>query len=220
MIKEIWVFYKETYNSRWGKRIYEVSNYGRVKCNDKLFKCSIGTDGYYYLCGIPLHRIIAEKFIPGWKKDYEIDHKDRNKLNNMVTNLLVCDHKTNMNNPLSIQHMSNVKIGSIPWNKGKKGLQTGWNKGQHLTEETKKKISESHKGKYISEETKKKIIEGSHKKPVLQYTLDNKLVTEYVSVNEAFRETKIYPGSIVKCCKHKLKSAGGYIWRYKKEDLI
>lgn len=101
---EVFKFYKETNGSRWGKRVYYVSNYGRVKCNGKLFKCSIH-NGYYYLCGRPLHRIVAELFIPGWNRKFEIDHKDCNPLNNMVTNLLVCkDHKQNMNNPLTIQH--------------------------------------------------------------------------------------------------------------------
>lgn len=163
---EVWKFYKETNSRPWGHRIYYVSNYGRVKCNGELYICPINK-GYYYLCGIPLHRIVAELFIPGWKKDYEIDHKDRNKLNNMVTNLLVCqDHKQNMNNPLTIQYR------------------------------------EIHKS-------------GLPSKSVLQYTKDNKLVAEYVSTMAAYKQTKIYQGSIVKCCNQKRKSAGGYIWRYK-----
>lgn len=164
--QEEWKFYKETYNFRWGHRIYYVSNYGRVKCNGKLFKCPI-INGYYYLCRKPLHRIVAEQFIPGYDENYELDHKDCNKLNNMVTNLLLCkDHKQNMNNPLTIQHM----------------------------------------------------IENSQpKKSVIQYTLDNKFVKEYVSIQEAFRQTKIYHGNIVKCCKQRIKSAGGYIWKYKED---
>ena len=169
-MKEIWKFYKETNSNRWGKRVYYVSNYGRVKCNGELYKCGI-RNGYYILCGEYLHRIIAEKFIPGWKGDYEIDHKDCNPLNNMVSNLLVCkDHRQNCNNPLTIQH-----------------------------------YKQSNKLKALT-------------KSVLQYTLDNKFIIEYVSTKEAERQTNTYQSNIVACCKHKIKSAGGYIWRYKKED--
>lgn len=200
MIKEIWVFYKEiTRSNQYFKKgdILTVSDYGNVLLNGQPYECKI-SNGYYRLCGEYLHRIIAEKFIPGWKKDYEIDHKDCNTLNNMVTNLLIGDHKQNMANILTRKHMSDSKTGCIPWNKGKHGLQTCWNKGQHW-----------------DEETKKKIIEAQSKKPVLQYTLDNKFIAEYVSVKEAIRQTKI--SHIVECCKHRYKSAGGYIWKYKEE---
>lgn len=164
-MQEEFKFYKEIKRSnKYFKKgdILTVSNFGRVKCNDKIYICPI-VRGYYMLCGEYLHRIIAELFISGWKKDYEIDHKDRNPLNNMVTNLLVCkDHKQNMNNPLTILYRED-----------------------HLTT------------------------------PVLQYTKDNKLVKEYISVSEAGRQTNIFKGNIVKCCKQKVKSAGGYIWKYK-----
>lgn len=56
--------------------------------------------------------------------------------------------------------------GKDPWNKGKTGVQTAWNKGKHHSEETKQKISESgkgrkpwNKGKPMSEEQKRKISE-------------------------------------------------------------
>lgn len=164
-MQEVWKFYKET-KSKYGHRIYEVSNLGRVKLNGKLYICPIRKDGYYYLCNKPLHRIVAELFIPGWDEKFEIDHKDRNRLNNMITNLLICfNHSQNINNPLTIQYK----------------------------------------------------IENSHKKPVLQYTLDNKFVKEYVSIREAARQTKINKGNIIQCCKNRrYKSAGGYIWKYKK----
>ena len=35
-MKEEWKIYKETKNSRWGHRVYEVSNLGRVKCNGEV----------------------------------------------------------------------------------------------------------------------------------------------------------------------------------------
>lgn len=160
---EIWKFYKESNSRPWGHRVYYVSNWGRVKCNGELYKCTI-CKGYYYLFRKPLHRIVAELFIPGWDEKCEIDHKDCNRLNNRVDNLLLCkDHKQNMNNPLSIQNQI-----------------------------------ESHQGK-----------------PILQYTKDNKLVKGYVSIKEAARQTKIHRSSIISCCQHRYKSAGGYIWKYK-----
>lgn len=181
---EEWILFREFKKSnRYYKKgdILTVSNYGNVLLNGQPHECSI-CRGYYYLCYSPLHRIIAEKFLLDWDPNKEVDHKDRNRLNNMVTNLLLCDHKQNMNNPLSIQHMREC---------------------QRETQNNPLTI-QNH-------------IEGSRKKSVLQYTLDNKFVAEFISVQEAARKTKICRNSIKECCKHRYKSAGGYIWKYKEE---
>ena len=92
--------------------------------------------------------------------------------------------------------------------------------GRVFTEEHRKKLSESLTGHEISEETKKKISE-SHKgkinaptKSVVQYSKDGEFITEYTSTMEAERQTGCIHQNISKCCKGKLKSAGGYIWRY------
>jgi len=53
------------------------------------------------------------------------------------------------------------KKGNIPWNKGIKGDRNSFY-GKHHSEETKKKISESHKGKKLSKNHKIKLSE-SHK---------------------------------------------------------
>ena len=94
------------------------------------------------------------------------------------------------------------------------------------TEESKKKMSDNHAdfsgekhpmfGKHHSEESKKKIRENNPSKPVLQFSKDGELIAEYLSTREAERQTGCNHGSICACCKGKLKSTGGYIWKYKK----
>lgn len=51
--------------------------------------------------------------------------------------------------------------GHIPWCRGKKGVIPSWNKGKHLSEDHKKKISESTKGRTVSRERRKQISEWS-----------------------------------------------------------
>ena len=76
-------------------------------------------------------------------------------------------------------------------------------KGKHLSEETKKKISESKKGKYHSEETKKKISDSRNVKVICLTT--NK---KFNSIKNAAEFYGIYAANISKCCKGKAKSTG------------
>jgi group I intron endonuclease len=101
------------------------------------------------------------------------------------------------------------------------------------TEITKQKMSMSHMGKKDSEETKLKKslsakgriktsewrqnISNSHptKKPVEQYNIDGLKLNEYISINEASRQTGIRVGDISACCNNKQKTTFGYIWKFK-----
>jgi group I intron endonuclease len=58
-----------------------------------------------------------------------------------------------------------------------------------------------------------------NRKPVLQYTTDGVLVREWKSGREATYILKIPGGGITNCCKGKLKSAGGFIWKYKTGEV-
>lgn len=100
---EIW---KEIPNTR---KNYFVSNLGRVKSTKWgkgiILKQGVTEKGYLQVClnygnfrkSKRVHRLVAEAFIPNPNGYKEINHKDENKLNNMVENLEWCDRKYNMN---------------------------------------------------------------------------------------------------------------------------
>ena len=90
--------------------------------------------------------------------------------------------------------------------------------GKHHSEDAKKKMSESHMGKHLSDETKKKISK-SLSKPIIQYTKDWEFIKEWTSGIEASKVLGIHMGNITSCCKGKLKSAGGFVWKYAEVEL-
>lgn len=71
-----------------------------------------------------------------------------------------------------------------------------------------------HVGVPRSEECKKKIGE-SHSIKVEQYDKNGVMITEYVSAREAERCTGVANQNISSCCRGKVKTAGGYVWKYK-----
>ena len=62
--------------------------------------------------------------------------------------------------------------------------------------------------------TRNKRTSEKNSKPVFSISKVNGLIMEYTSATEAERVTGIAQQSICRCCKGKLKSAGGYIWKY------
>ena len=54
-------------------------------------------------------------------------------------------------------------------------------------------------------------------KKIYQYSLNNTFIREWNSISAASRELKINDSNIGMCAKGKRKSAGGFIWRYKKD---
>jgi len=100
------------------------------------------------------YRLLAEHFIPKTEEDIEynrnlIDHISHNPIDmnvNDIRNLRWCNRIENATFDEALSNQRNSKLGSIPWNKGKKGTQIAWNKGISHSEETRKKISETLKG--------------------------------------------------------------------------
>ena len=72
------------------------------------------------------------------------------------------------------------------------------------TEESKRRMSEAKIGNH-----------NSPQKSVLQFSKTGEFIAEYPSTKEAGRQTGCYQSNICRCCKGKLKSTSGYIWKYK-----
>lgn len=51
-------------------------------------------------------------------------------------------------------------------------------------------------------------------KPIIQFSKDGEFIRKWENAVEVKKELGIDNSSISKCCKGKMKSTGGYIWRY------
>lgn len=93
--------------------------------------------------------------------------------------------------------------------------------GKKLTEETKKKLSDFRSGSKMSEEHKRAVFEGRRKflKPVLQFKEDGTLYKEYISIEDAVRNSDCTEGLIKSSLKKSLdnitKVSNGFYWIYK-----
>lgn len=56
-------------------------------------------------------------------------------------------------------------------------------------------------------------------KPVIMYNKQLHKINEFYSITEAHNKTGINLTNIHECCNYKRKTAGGYIWRYKKGEM-
>lgn len=90
---------------------YEISNQGQVRSlhykKERIMKQQVCRLGYYRvrIYGSPqkwtdftVHRLVALHFIPNPEMRIEVDHIDRNKANNMVSNLRWVTKSENINN--------------------------------------------------------------------------------------------------------------------------
>ena len=85
---------------------YEISNFGNCKINDKIIKGSVNNRGYRYFqltrngkrLNYLFHHMVAYQFLGERPDDKVIDHIDRNKLNNNVSNLRYITQDENMRN--------------------------------------------------------------------------------------------------------------------------
>jgi hypothetical protein len=88
--------------------LYNVSNLGKIKniTNGRILKQTITHEGYLCVGLVAkrkiksklVHRLVGESFLKNHNNLPIIDHKDRNRANNCVNNLIWSTHKNNANN--------------------------------------------------------------------------------------------------------------------------
>lgn len=142
-MEEIWKLYKTVVFNK-SIRVYEVSNFGRIKKNGIIVKPT-GKGIYDALCGEYLHRIVASLFIPNLENKPEVDHIDTNIHNNNVNNLRWVTRIENNNNPLTKNHYL-----ERPVTKG----ENHYLYDKHLSDEIKQKLSAIKTGKKRGKQSK------------------------------------------------------------------
>ena len=184
---------------------YQITDDGRVwsKKTNKWIKSalckgykhiSLRKNGFTYTKFI--HKLVAEAFIPNLENKPEIDHKNTDRTDNRVENLRWTDRKGNMNNPITVEKLKNRIISE----ETKKKMSYA---KQHLSYEAKKNMSLAHIGQI-----------SARRKKVYQYTKDKQLINEYESVTDAAKKNSFDKVSIGDCCRGRLKTYKGYIWKY------
>lgn len=196
--------------------LYQVSSLGRV-CNTKskrvlrhkITNRKDGGSGYHIVnlyinkkkVSASVHRLVAKAFIPNPENKPQIDHINCKRGDNAVENLRWATAKENSNNPLTLE-------------KKQRERNPFW--GRKHTEEAKQIMSQTHKGKKLSKEQIENLKE-VNSYIVLQYDKSMNLLGTFRGTREAAKATGVNHCNISMACTGYRKTAGGFIWKYKKD---
>lgn len=188
--------------------LYKINNFGIVKnSKKKIIKSQKNKSGYITIKlhnngkrkKYMVHRLVAETFIPDKIKFKYFNEEDKLKYTNHLEKLClnhIDENKLNNN-------VENLEWCTYLYNN---------NYGTR-----KIRVKNSLKKVQMTEERLKIIRETHWKKKIFQYDLDGNLIRKWDSIKEASIFIKKDITGIQHCCKGKLKTCGGYIWKYAEE---
>lgn len=173
---------------------YEISTLGRVKSlnyrhtgKEKILKYGKGSKGYLFV----------NLYKDGKRKLFRVHKLVSLAFIPNPLNLPQINHKD--------ENKENNKVENLEWCTVIQNLNYGTRN---------ERVSKSNKGKPKSEEHKQNLRK-ANSKPILQFSLSGEFIREWDSATSASKELNIYQSNITNCCKSKLKTCGGFLWKYK-----
>lgn len=177
------------------------------------------------------HRVVAEAFIPNPNHKPCVNHLDCNRDNNCVENLEWVTHSENSQYAYDCGSRATKPIYCFSkdqqlvakYKSQKEATKaTGISYSQLSSALRQEEKTMAHGFYWSYEPFLKKVVQlkntGKAKK-VNQYTLQGKYITSYSSCGIAARATRGHQGHIAECCRGRLKTSGGFIWRYA-DDIV
>ncbi len=168
--------------------LYQVSNYGKVK--------SLKRNN--------------EKILKVFSDNNYLNvdlFKNKKKRRYKVHRLVAIAFIPNIDKKTEVNHIDGDKennfVGNLEWCTSSENMQHAFKTGLA-------KVNKNMQGRFGKNHP--------NSKSVNQYTLDNVFIKSWESTKNIERELKIHHSHISKCCKGKIKTAGGYIWKYKERE--
>lgn len=190
--------------------LYQISNLGRVKSLERKVSCGHGA-----------LRTVSDRILKFGKLRtgyfYVNLCKDHKYYTKTVHRLVVIAFISNPYNKPQVNHKSGIKtengVSNLEWATSKENCVHAVKTGLHIILGGKDHPSFGRTG--ILSHMFGKMGKDHHLSvPVSQFTKQGQLVRSFAGLREAERETGFDNRNIGKCCIGKVKSVGGYLWKY------
>lgn len=164
-----------------------------------------------YTIYLRTNKLNGKKYV-GQTKDFKNRERHWRSLKEKYGNIIIRKDREEFGlDAFDVKILSEVRTREEAWELEKafiKAFNTKYPNGYNMTFGGK-----DFEGRKLSEETKRKISESALSKQVYQYTLDGKLVKIWNSTKEC-GSNGYFQGNVSDCCLGKRKTHKGYKWSY------